>query len=74
MSVADWFGSLTKDPNDGSVSSARVAALLCALSACGIAIGGLVLNRDQSGTVAALLGGSVGSFFARTKAPPAKDV
>lgn len=55
-----------RDP-DGSLSSTRIGGLLCAVTACGIAMAGMWLNREQAGTVAALLGGSVGSFAFRRK-------
>jgi hypothetical protein len=54
------------DP-DGSLSSARVGAMLCILTACGLAVAGMALNREQAGTVAALLGGGAAAFFSRAK-------
>lgn len=69
--AAAWIVSLTRDPNDGSVSSARVAAILCVVVACGIAIAGLVLNRQHSESVTALLGGGAANLFARTRSQPA---
>lgn len=60
---------LIRDPLDGSMSSTRVSALLCVLTACGVAISGMVLNREQATTVAGLLSGAAAFFFARAKAP-----
>jgi hypothetical protein len=65
-----WLTALLRDPVDLSPSSARIAAMLCVLSGCGIAIAGMVLNRDQPATVAALLGGGAASFLTRNKAAP----
>jgi hypothetical protein len=59
-----WLTALLADP-DGSPSSTRYAAILCVLVGCGLAVAGMCLNREQSGTVAALLGGGAASFFAR---------
>lgn len=50
---------------DGSFSTTRLAALLCTVVGCGVAIAGMWMNREQAGTVAALLGGGAGCFFAR---------
>ena len=73
--VARWLVSLTKDPNDGSVSSTRIAALLSTVTGCVVAVIGMCLNREQASTVTALLGGGVGTFFARAKSTPTgKDV
>lgn len=55
---------------DGSLSTTRIAAMLCTLVGCGIAIAGVVLNREQAGTVAALLGGGAATFFARSVKVP----
>lgn len=71
--VADWIVSLTRDPNDGSVSSARVAAMLCVVVGCGIAVAGMILNREQHDTVYGLLGGGAANLFARTKAATGGD-
>lgn len=69
--LTTWLASLVRDPNDCSASSARVCAVLCVLVGCGIAIGGLWLNRDQHETVAVLLGGGAANLFARTRSTPA---
>lgn len=50
---------------DGSLSTTRIAAMLCTLTGCGLAVAGMLLAREQAGTVAALLGGGAGCFFAR---------
>lgn len=68
--IAAWLVSLVRDPNDGSASSARVCAILCVLTACGVAIGGLLLARDESATVVALLGGGAANLFARARSTP----
>lgn len=68
--IAAWIVSLTRDPHDGSASSARVAAMLCVLVGCGVAIAGMVLNREQHETVMGLLGGGAANLFARSKAKP----
>ncbi|HEX6462801.1 MAG TPA: hypothetical protein VFZ98_00055 [Vicinamibacterales bacterium] len=68
--AAAWLASLLSEPDGTKVSSARVGALLCVVTACGIAIGGLALNRDQSGSIAALLGGGAANLFARTRSTP----
>lgn len=70
--VAAWLTSLLRDPNDGSVSSARLCAVLCVLVGCGLAIAGMVLNREQHDTIAVLLGGGAANLFARTRSS-AKD-
>jgi hypothetical protein len=41
--------------------------MLCILTACGLAVAGMALNREQAGTVAALLGGGAAAFFSRAK-------
>ena len=59
--------------NNGKTSSMRVMAMLCVLSACGIGIMAVVLNRDLTGAgmlIGALLlpafgGKSVQSFSER---------
>lgn len=55
---------------DGSLSTTRIAAFLCALTGCGIAVAGMVLAREQAGTVAALLGGGAATFFSRSVKGP----
>ena len=59
---------MLRDP-DGSLSSTRVAALLCTVVGCGLAVWGMAVNREQAATVAALLGGGAASFFARKTSP-----
>jgi hypothetical protein len=61
-----WLEQLVEDP-DGSPSSTRVAGMLTTLTACGIAIGGVVTGHDQAGTVGALLGGGALAFFSRRR-------
>lgn len=58
------MNGLLRDP-DGSLSSTRVAALLCTVVGCAVAVWGMAANREQAATVAALLGGGACSFFAR---------
>lgn len=56
---------------DGSLSTTRIAAMLCVVVGCGVAVAGMVLGREQAGTVAALLGGGAATFFTRsTKVAP----
>lgn len=56
---------------DGTYSTTRIAATLCTVTGCALAIVGMFLNREQAATVAALLGGGAGCFFARNpKAAP----
>lgn len=56
---------------DGTYSTTRIAAMLCTVVGCGIAIAGMILSREQPATVAALLGGGAGCFFLRNpKAAP----
>jgi hypothetical protein len=64
--VTGWLVALIQDP-DGSPSSSRVGALLCVVVACGLAVAGMWLNREQSATVGFLLGGGAGAYFARRK-------
>lgn len=71
--IAAWLVSLVRDPNDGSASSARVAAMLCVVTACAIALIGIVRRVEQSATVTALLGGGAANLFARTRSTPAGD-
>ena len=52
---------------DGSLSTTRIAAMLCTVTGCAVALAGVVLNREQAGTVAALLGGGAATFFARSQ-------
>lgn len=61
-----WLSDLIADP-DGSPSSTRVAALLCTVVACLVALAGVALAREQSATVMALLTGGAAAFFTRTK-------
>lgn len=56
--------------SDGSFSTTRIAAVLCVVVGCGLAIAGMVLGREQAGTVAALLGGGAANFFARNPKGP----
>lgn len=63
-----WLARLIADPVDGTPSSTRVAALLCTTTGCLVALCGVVLGREQSATVMALLGGATGMFFSRRKA------
>lgn len=59
-----------RDP-DGSLSTTRIAAMCCVVTACVIALYGAYLHQEQAGTVAALLGGGAANFFARsTKVAP----
>jgi hypothetical protein len=58
--------TVLRDP-DGSWSSTRVAAMLCTVVGCALAVWGMAVNREQAATVAALLGGGAASFFARNK-------
>lgn len=58
------LGGMFRDP-DGSVSSTRISAVLCVVVGCGIAVGGMIWNREQAATVAALLGGGAATFFTR---------
>lgn len=51
---------------DGSFSTTRIAAMLCTVVGCGLAVAGMVLHREQAGTVAALLGGGATTFFTRS--------
>lgn len=51
---------------DGSLSTTRIAAMLCTVTGCGLAIAGMILAREQAATVAAVLGGGAGCFFARS--------
>ena len=67
-----WLIALIRDPADGSPSSTRVGALLCTVTACLVAITGMIVNREQSATVLALLGGATGMFFSRKKAENAQ--
>lgn len=68
--IAQWLVSLTRDPNDGSASSARVAAMLCVLTGCAVALIGVFRHIEQSATVTSLLGGGAANLFARTKSAP----
>ena len=61
-----WLTHLIQDP-DGSPSSTRVAGLLCTLTGCVVAVWGMVENREQASTLAALLGGGAATFFSRRK-------
>ena len=61
-----WLRELIADP-DGSPSSTRVAALLCTVAGCAVAIAGVFLGREHSNTVMALLGGGAATFFSRRK-------
>lgn len=63
------LGGMFRDP-DGSVSSTRISGVLCVVVGCGVAIGGLILNREQATTVAALLGGGAAAFFTRKTTAP----
>jgi hypothetical protein len=58
------LGGLFRDP-DGSVSSTRISGVLCVVVGCGVAVAGMILNREQAGTVAGLLGGGAAAFFTR---------
>lgn len=51
---------------DGSLSTTRIAAVLCTLTGCGLAIAGMVLAREQAATVGCLLGGGAATFFTRS--------
>lgn len=62
------LGGLLRDP-DGSLSSTRLSGVLCVLVGCGVAVAGMILNREQAATVAALLGGGAASFFSRKQSP-----
>lgn len=56
---------------DGSLSTTRIAAMLCTVVGCAIAVAGMIWNREQATTVAALLGGGAATFFTRSvKVPP----
>lgn len=63
------LGGMFRDP-DGDVSSTRVMATVCVVVGCVVALLGMALNREQAATVAALLGGGAGTFFARAKSQP----
>lgn len=60
---------MLRDP-DGSWSSTRVSAFLCVLVGCTVALWGMVVGREQAGTVAALLGGGAATFYTRTTSKP----
>lgn len=64
--VQSWLVALIQDP-DGSPSSTRISGVLCVLVGCGIAVAGMVWNREQAATVAALLGGGAAAFFTRAR-------
>lgn len=63
------FGGMFRDP-DGDVSSTRVMATVCVVVGCVVAVLGMVWNREQAATVAALVGGGAGTFFARKTSAP----
>lgn len=63
------LGGVFRDP-DGSVSSTRISGVLCVLVGCAVAIAGMVWNREQAATVAALLGGGAAAFFTRKTSAP----
>lgn len=55
---------------DGSLSTTRIAAMLCTVTGCAVAIAGVVLGHEQATTVAALLGGGACTFFTRSVKVP----
>lgn len=68
-----WLTLLLRDPADGSPSSARVGAMLCVVVGCVVALLGMALDREQPGTVAALLGGGGVYALSRKRAESPAD-
>lgn len=51
---------------DGTLSTTRIAAMLCTVVGCVVALWGMAVAREQATTVAALVGGGAATFFTRS--------
>lgn len=65
--LVDYVTGMLADP-DGSGSSTRICGVLCILTACGVAIAGVVRRDPNAAAIVAAIGGvGTACLFARTR-------